>query len=247
MKALLLAGLVAAALVAALSGVAQANKIAYDGIQYAPGALNGNGPVLGFAAPWVADPGVAVVFPGLASPLDLPSLGGAVAGGFNFQAPLTSTLAPLPGKEFWASFLLFHSGPNDETFMGLSPAGVPFGTPPSVGFGVRLGQYGIFVGGAFIPAPKPFTLNGSTDFLVAHFTAGGGTWLVQLFVNKAFFVVPDLVLNVAPVPYGTMVNLNEAQFESDEFRLGDTASDVAASQATPTKRTTWGRLMQLYR
>jgi hypothetical protein len=174
-------------------------------------------------------------------------MGGAVAGNFNFQAPLLNTLAPSPGKEFWASFLLYHSGPNDQTFMGLSPAGAPFGTPPSVGFGVRLGQYGIFVGGAFIPAPTPFTPNGSTDFLVTRFTAGGATWVVELFVNKSSFTVPDLVLNVAPVTYGTMVNLNETQFGSDEFRLGDTAGDVAAAGATATQRGTWGSLKQLYR
>jgi hypothetical protein len=247
MKAMLLAGVLAFGLVAAMASVAQAAPIAYDGIQYPPGALLGQGPVFGFLAPWAADPGVAVVAAGLASPLALPSTGGAVAGGFNFQAPLSSTLAPSPAKEFWASFLLFHSGPNDETFMGLSPAGAPFGSPPSVGFGVRLGQYGIFVGGAFTPAPTPFTPNGSMDLLVTHFTASGATWVVQLFVNKLSFLVPDLVLNVAPVTYGTMVNLNETEFESDEFRLGDTAADVAAAVVTATKRGTWGRLMQLYR
>lgn len=246
MKALLLAGVLASGLAAALSGGAQAALIAYEGIPYPPGPLNAQGPGIGFAAPWAADPGVAVVPAGLASPLALPSMGGAVAGGFNFQAPLVNALVPSPGREFWASFLLFHSGPNDETFMGLSPAGAPFGSPPSVGFGVRLGQYGIFVGGAFTPAPVPFTPNGSTDFLVTHFTASGATWVVQLFVNKASFAVPDLVLNVASVPYATVVNLNETQFESDEFRLGDTSGDVAAA-VTATKPTTWGTLMQLYR
>jgi hypothetical protein len=247
MKALLLAGALVTGLVVAPAGVSQALSIAYDGIQYAPGLLNGDGPVFGFAAPWAADPGVIVVPAGLTSPLALPEMGGAVTGGFNFQAPLLNTLAPTPGKEFWASFLLFHSGPNDETFMGLSPAGAPFGNPPSVGFGVRLGQYGIFVGGAFTTAPTLFTPNGSTDFLVTHFTAGGATWVVQLFVNKLSFLVPDLVLNVAPVTYGTMVNLNETQFSSDEFRLGDTAADVAAAGATATQGSTWGRLKQLYR
>ena len=247
MKALLLAGVLACGVAAPLAGVAQAASIAYDGIQYPPGALNGNGPAPGFAAPWLADPGVAVVPAGLTSLLALPSTGGAVAEGFDFQAPLSSALAPLAGEEFWASFLLFHSGPNDQTYMGLSPAGAPFGNPPSVGFGVRLGQYGIFVGGAFTPAPVPFTPNGSTDFLVAHFTASGATWVVQLFVNKSSFVVPDLVLNVAPVTYETMVNQNQAEFESDEFRLGTTAGDVAAAGPTATKRSTWGRLRQLYR
>ncbi|HTK31579.1 MAG TPA: hypothetical protein VL332_06400 [Candidatus Saccharimonadaceae bacterium] len=247
MKALLLAGVFAAGLVTALAGVAQADLIAYDPILYSPGALNLDGPVLGFAAPWAADPGVVVVAAGLSSPLALPSQGGAVAGDFNFQAPLVNLQAPAAGKEFWASFLLFHSGPNDETYMGLSPAGAAFGNPPSAGFGVRLGQYGIFVGGAFTPAPLPFTPNGSTDLLVAQFTASGAVWVVQLYVNKATFTVPDLVLNVPAVTYGTMVNLNETQFSSDEFRLGDTAADVAAVQSTPTHPSTWGRLKQLYR
>jgi hypothetical protein len=247
MKALLLAGVIASGLVTALAGVARADSIAYEGVPYAPGALNFDGPGFGFAAPWAADPGVVVVAAGLASPLALPSEGGAVAGDFNFQAPLLNTQAPAPGKEFWASFLLYHSGPNDETYMGLSPAGAAFGNPPSVGFGVRLGQYGIFVGGAFTPAPILFTPNGSTDLLVAQFTASGATWVVQLFVNKSTFTVPDLVMNVAPVTYGTMVNLNETQFISDEFRLGDTAGDVAAAGPTPTQTSTWGRLKQLYR
>ena len=246
MKALASAAIFAAGFVAALAGVAQAASIAYDGIQYPPGALAANGPGFGFSAPWAADPGVAVVPAGLASLLALPSTGGAVAGGFNFQAPLSSTLAPSPGKEFWASFLIFHGAPNDETFMGLSPAGAPFGAPPSVGFGVRLGQYGIFDGGAFTPAPKLYTPSGSTDFLVTHFAAGGATWNVQLYVNPSSFAVPDLVMNVAPVTYGTMVNLNETGFKSDEFRLGDTASDVAAG-ATPTHGTSWGRIKTIYR
>ena len=246
MKALLLATALASGLVAALAGGAQSAPIAYDGIQYPPGALNGNGPMLGFSAPWVADPGVTVVPAGLSNLLALPSVGGAVSEGFDFQALLSSSLAPSPGTEFWASFLLFHSGPNDQTYMGLSPAGAVLGDPPSVGFGVRLGQYGIFIGGAFTPAPLPYTPSGSTDFLVTHFTASGATWLVQLFVNKASFLVPDLVMNVAPVTYGTMVNHNQAQFESDEFRLGDTAADVAAG-VTATRRSSWGRLMQLYR
>ena len=60
-------------------------------------------------------------------------------------------------------------------------------------------------------------------------------------------MVPDLVLNVAPVTYGTMVNQNQAEFESDEFRLGDTASQVSAFGVVPTLDTTWGRLKARFR
>lgn len=247
MRALSITGVLAVAIVAVLVGTAQAALIAYDGIQYAPGPLVGDGPAFGFLAPWAADPGVIVSAPTLGSLLDLPSMGFAVAGNFNYQAPLAAVLAPTSGKEFWASFLVLHSGPNDQTFMGLSPAGAPFGAPPAVASGIRLGQYGIFVGGTFTPAPVPFTPNGSTDFLVMHFTAGGATWNVQLFVNKLSFAVPDLAMIVAPVTYGTMVNMNEVQFESDEFRLGDTAGDVSAAGVTPTIGSSWGRLKQLYR
>jgi hypothetical protein len=220
-------------LTTALAGVAHAARIAYEGVEYSPGPLAPNGPpLLGFSAAWAADPGVMVVgggLSGMSGSLALPSAGGAVAGAFNYQAPLSSTIAPTVGKEFWASFLINHGAPNDQTFMGLSPSGSPFGAPPSVAFGVRLGQYGIFVGSTFTACGKPYTAAGSTDFLVMHFTAGGAVWNVQLFVNPSSFTAPDLSMSVAPVTYGTMVNMNETGFESDEFRLGDTAGDVAAA------------------
>jgi hypothetical protein len=184
--------------------------------------------------------------PGRGSPI-LPSTGGAVGGFFNYIDPLTATIVPTSGKEFWASFLLFHSGPNDQTFMGLSGAGAALGDLPAAAFGVRLGQYGIFVGGAFTPSPKPFTLNGSTDLLVAHFVAGGAVWNMSLFVNPSSFGIPDLVMSVPPVPYGTMVNHNQAEFVSDEFRLGDTAEDVSAVGVVPTEKPTWGQLKARYR
>jgi len=248
MKAPRIAATLATGLLAALAGVAQAVPIAYDGIQYLPGPLAPNGPAFGLAAPWAADAGVDVVAAGLFSPLALPSTGGSVVGCCNLQDPLLNTIAPSPGREFWASFLLFHSGPNDESYMGLSPAGAPFGDPPSVGYGVRLGQYGIFVGAAFTPSAKPFTPNGSTDLLVMHFTAGGAAWNVELYVNPPFVLgPPDLVMSVAPVTYGTMVNMNQSQFGSDEFRLGDNVEDVKAAGVTPTARTTWGRMKNLYR
>lgn len=237
----------AAVLVAALAGAAQAAPIAYDGIAYPAGLLNGRGPVFGFAGRWVADPGVLVTPAGLSSSLDLPSSGGAVSGNFNFQAPLSNLLTPLPGTDFWASFLLFHSGPNDQTYMGLSGAGATFGDPPAAGFGVRLGQYGIFIGGAFFPCAKPFTGVGSTDFLMTHFTAGGGSWIVDLYVNPSALAVPDLTMNVPPVIFGTMVNQNQSEFGSDEFRLGTLPSDVSAFGVTPTARSTWGRVKRLYR
>ena len=221
--------MIAVCLAALLSGVAQGAPFVYEGLQYPPGPLAGRGPALGFAGPWNANPGVTVVAAGLSSPLALPSTGGAVEGFFDYIDPLGAPLVPSPGREFWASFLLFHSGPNDQTYMGLSPAGAPLGAPPAVGFGVRLGQYGIFVGGAFTGAPTPFSPPGFTDLLVTHFVASGGAWVVSLFVNPVSFAVPDLIVNVPSMPYQTMVNQNQAEFESDEFRLGDHAGDVAAA------------------
>jgi len=245
MRSLVSAGVLACGLIAAI--VVQAAPIAYDGIAYPPGPLVGHGPAFGFAAPWIADPGVVMVPPTLTSPIALPSSGIAVAGDFNFMAQLANVLPPVPGNQFWASFLIQHTGANDETYMGLSPIGAIFGDPPAVGIGVRLGQYGIFVGGAFTPCAKPFTPPGSTDLLVAHFTATGGPWLVELYVNPLSFVVPALSMNVAPLPYQLMVNLNELEFESDEFRIGDTPNDVAGIGPTPTKSSTWGRVKQLYK
>jgi hypothetical protein len=160
---------------------------------------------------------------------------------------VTATIAPTPGKEFWASFLLFHSGPNDQTFMGLAPPGTPLGALPSAAIGVRLGQYGIFDGATFIPSAKPFTPPGSTDLLVAQFVAGGGGWTVSLFVNPTSFGVPDVIAVLPPVVYATMVNQNQAEFESDEFRLGDTAGDVSAVGVVPTGNATWGGLKAHYR
>jgi hypothetical protein len=234
-------------LAALTAAVAHSAPIAYEGVAYAPGPLVAKGPALGFAAPWAADPGVTVVAAGLSHPLDLPPSGGAVSGFFDYVDPLSVSIAPLPGREFWASFLLYHSGPNDQTFMGLSGAGAPLGSTPSVAFGVRLGQYGIFTGGTFIASGKPFTPSGSTDFLVAHFVAGGAVWNVSLFVNQSTFVIPDLAIAVPPTTYGTMVNQNQAQFMSDEFRLGDTAADVSAVGVTPAANSTWGRLKSQYR
>jgi hypothetical protein len=237
----------ASCLIVLLAGVAHAATIAYDGVVYPLGPLAANGPALGFLTPWFADAGVTVVAPTLSSPLDLSSTGNKVNGFFNFIDPLTNSLAPAPGKEFWASCLIRHVGPNDQTFMGLSPAGALLGDLPAVAIGVRLGQYGIFVGGAFTPSPKPFTPVGATDFLLAHFVASGASWTVSLYVNSLNLLFPDLVSNVPAVTYGTMVNHNQAEFESDEFRLGDTVGDVSAAGVVPTLDTTWGRLKLRFR
>jgi hypothetical protein len=237
----------ASCLVVVLAGAAQASgSIAYEGVAYSPGALTGDGPAAGFAGPWIADPGVNVVATGLSSAFDLPSMGGSVSGFFDFVDPLMNTIAPAPGKEFWASFLLYHSGPNDQSYMGLSPAGAALGSPPSAAIGVRLGQYGVFVGGTFTGSGKAFTPNGTTDFLVAHFVSAGAVWNVTLFVNQNSFVIPDLATTVPAVTYGTMVNQNQAEFGSDEYRLGDTAGDVSAAGATPAVGGTWGRVKAQY-
>jgi hypothetical protein len=238
---------IACCLILAVAGVAQGAKIAYEGVDYLPSPLAPHGPAFGFAVPWAADAGVVVQPPGLSHPLDLPSTGLSVGGFFNFIDPLAGTLAPTSGKVFWASVLIFHSGPNDQTFMGLSPAGAVLGDVPAVAIGVRLGQYGIFQGAAFTPTLVPFTPPGSTDFLVARFVASGASWTVSLWVNKPTTAVPDLVLNVAPLVYGTMVNQNQAEFASDEFRLGDFAEDVSLAGAVPTLDTTWGLLKARFR
>jgi len=236
----------AGCLVVALAAAAQA-AVVYEGVAYPVGPLIGHGPALGFAAPWIADAGVDIVAPTLSHPLDLPSTGNKVSGFFNFVDPLVNPIPPTPGNEFWASVLISHVGPNDQTFMGLGPIGAALGDLPAVAIGVRLGQYGIFQGAVFTPCAKPFTPPGTTDFLVAHFVAGGAVWTVSLFANPSNLVVPDLVLNVAPVVYGTMVNQNQAEFESDEFRLGDSASQVSAFGVVPTLDTTWGRLKARFR
>ena len=237
----------AVCLSALLAGAVQSSTNVYEPVQYLPGPLNLKGIATGFSAPWAAEPGVVVVPAGLSSPLALPSMGGSVSGFFNFVDPLTNNIAPSPGTEFWASFLLYHSGPNDQAFMGLAPAGTSLGSLPSAAFGVRLGQYGIFIGGAFFAAPTAFTPNGSTDLLVTHFVAGVGIWTVSLYVNPAAFGVPDLVLAVPGSSYGTMVNHNQAEFGSDEFRIGDTAGDVAVAGVTPALGATWGRVKAQYR
>jgi len=46
---------------------------------------------------------------------------------------------------------------------------------------------------------------------------------------------------------GTMVNQNQAEFASDEFRLGDFADDVSLAGVVPTLDTTWGRLKARFR
>ena len=236
----------ASCLVVVLATCAQGATIAYEGVEYSPGVLNLKGPATGFSAVWSADPGVNVVATGLSSALALPSAGGSVSGFFDFIDPLTNTIAPSPGKEFWASFLLYHSGPNDQSYMGLSAAGAVLGSLPSAAIGVRLGQYGIFAGSSFTASAKAYTPNGSTDFLVAHFVESGVFWNVSLFVNQSSFVIPDVATTVPAVTYGTMVNQNQAQFGSDEYRLGDTAADVAAG-ITPAVAGTWGRIRAAYR
>jgi hypothetical protein len=219
--------LVACCLLGCLTGLAQGQLIAYEGVQYFPGGLAGDGPAPGLPGFWIADGGVQVTLGTLSSSLALPSTGNSVSGFFDSVDQLGTPLIPAPGAEFWASFLLFHSGPNDQAYMGLSPGGAVLGNPPIAGFGVRLGQYGIFNGGTFFGSPTPFTPNGSTDFLVAHFQAGAGVWTESLFVNPTSFLFPSVVVNVPGITFGSMVNQNQAEFMSDEFRLGDTAGDVS--------------------
>jgi hypothetical protein len=160
----------------------------------------------------------------LSSPLALPSTGNAVSGFFDYESPLSTTLV---NRDFWASFLVAHTGPNDQTYMGLTQSAIPFGTPPLVAFGIRLGQYGIFDSGSgFTASAVPFTPAGSTDFLLAHIRPVGPFYQVDLFVNPSSLAFPSVTVNVPPVFYDAIENQNQAEFTSDEVRLGDTAFDA---------------------
>jgi len=206
---------------------ATAAVIAYDGFAYAPGSVVLDGPGFGFAAPWLGDSGVLVSAPGLSSPLAQPSVGNAIDGQFNYFAPLNN---PLITQDFWASFLLNHAAPNDQTYMGLTSKALPPTQPPEVAFGVRLGQYGLFnstFAGGFLPAPTPLTPAGSTDFLLAHFQPLGAAWMVSLYVNpNAALGAPDLVANVPLTPYDQVLNQNQFGFRSDEVRIGTNPLDA---------------------
>jgi hypothetical protein len=224
-------------LIYAFAGGSFATVIAYDGFDYVPGPLTGDGPSTGFAAPWIADAGINVVAPGLSSPLDLPSTGNAVQGEFNYFAPLTTTLLT---QDFWASFLVFHGASNDQTYMGLTSTGLPPSDPPEAAFGIRLGQYGIFnSSGGFIPAPTPFTAPGSTDFLLAQFQPIGANWQVSLYVNPTSLAVPSMVASLPITAYNEVLNQNQDGFQSDEIRLGTTPFD-AGFVPEPVSLGIWG-------
>ncbi|HEY1685298.1 MAG TPA: hypothetical protein VGG19_11085 [Tepidisphaeraceae bacterium] len=199
-----------------------AQQIAYDGFAYPAGPLIGDGPGFGFAAPWTTDGGINVVAPGLSSPLDQPSTGNAVSGAFNYWASLNNLL---PNMEFWASFLLYNAGGNDQTYMGLNPTlgpGIPY-----VAFGVKLTQYGIFNNSTFIPAPStPWSGVGATDFLLADFLPVGPDWQVFLYVNPTSLAIPSAIAIIPIAPITEVLNQNQVGFVSDEVRIGLTPFDA---------------------
>lgn len=207
------------------AGTAAANPIAYDGFIYIVGPLNGNNGGIGFAIPWLADPGVIVQPPGLSHPLALPSEGLEVGGGFNSARPLNS---PLSLVEYWASFLINANPGNDQVWLGLDTA--PSSTP-LVWFGRRLDTYFIeqgtgpaITGGVASPV-------GVTDLLVARFQQVGVGTNVDLWVNTNDFTSPPLISTVVPtVPY-TWVNMQvQSGLFADEIRIGPTAFDVAVPE-----------------
>ena len=204
-------------------GSAEAQVIAYDGFVYPVGPLTGDGPAFGFTAPWIADAGISVTSPGLSSPLDPGSIGNAVSGDFNYFSPLNTTLL---NSEFWASFLLYNAGGNDQAYMGLTNTGLG-STIPTVAFGARLTQYGIFNNSSqFVAAPTPWSGVGATDFLLAHFQPSGASWLVSLYVNPTSLALPSVVTTVPLIPFNEVLNQNQVGFISDEVRIGDTAFDA---------------------
>ena len=204
-------------------GTASASNLVYDGFDYLPGALSGNNGGVGFAAPWLADPGVIVQPPGLSHPLALPSAGLEVGGAFNSARLLSSALS-LP--EYWASFQINANPGNDQVWLGLDTAS---SSTPLVWFGRRLNTYFIQQGTAAAITGGVASPVGVTDLLVARFKQSGAVTDVDLWVNTNNFTLLPLISAVVPtVPY-TWANMQvQPGLFADEIRIGTTAFDVAA-------------------
>lgn len=209
-------------LVSFCAGTASAGSLAYDGFDYLPGPLSGNNGGTGFAAPWIADPGVAVQPPGLAQPLALPSTGLEVGGLFNSARPLSNSLN-LP--EYWASFQINSSPGNDQVWLGFDL--VPNQTP-LVWFGRRLNTYFIQQNGSSAVTGGVASPVGTTDLVVARFRQAGLFTNVDLWVNTNNFASPPLVAAVVPtVPYSWVNMQVQPGLFADEVRIGTTAFDVS--------------------
>src|ERR1039458_1817320 len=111
-------------------------SLAYEGFDYLAATplvgLNGG---VGFAVPWVADPGVIVQPPGLSIAVALPSTGLSIGGGFNAARQLTS---PLSEPEYWVSFQIQANPGNHQVYLGLDV--IP-STKPLVSLGRILNTY----------------------------------------------------------------------------------------------------------
>jgi hypothetical protein len=215
----------AAVLALFCGGTAAASSLVYDGFNYLPGALSGNNGGVGFAAPWLADPGVTVQPPGLSHPLALPSTGLEVGGAFNSARPLSSALG-LP--EYWVSFQINSNPGNDQVWLGLDTAA---SSTPLVWFGRRLNTYFIQQGTTAAITGGVASPVGVTDLLVARFQQSGALTNVDLWVNTNNFALPPLISTVVPtVPY-TWANMQvQSGLFADEIRIGTTPLDVATPE-----------------
>jgi hypothetical protein len=200
-------------------------SLAYEGFDYLAATplvgLNGGS---GFAAPWVADPGVIVQPPGLSIAVALPSTGLSIGGDFDAARPLAS---PLNEPEYWVSFQIQANPGNDQVFLGLDV--IPSSTP-QVSFGRILNTYFIRQGSSTTVQAGVASPPGVTDLLVARFQQSGAITLVELWVNTVNFAAPPLLVLIVPtVPY-TWINLQvQPGFLADEVRIGTTPGDVAAA------------------
>src|SRR5207253_3199644 len=182
---------------------------------------------LGFAMPWLADPGVIVQPPPLAHPLALPSTGLSIGGGFNGARALTS---PLNEPEFWVSFQIQANPGNDQVYLGLDLAPSPM---PLVSFGRILNSYFIRQGSALPLKGGVGSLVGATDLLVARFRQLGAFTMVDLWVNTVDFTLPPLLSMGVPTVSYTWANLQvQPGFLADEVRIGTTPADVAAGSGS---------------
>lgn len=204
------------------TGRAFASQIAYEGFDYSPSKLNGQGGGNGFGGMWSADPGVIVVPPGLSTPLGLPSSGLAIGGGFNADRLLAN---PLSQSEYWVSFQLQELAPNDQVWLGLD---LGASNTPHVWFGRRLDSYFIESGATVKATCCKGSPPGITDLMVAQFISAGGLTTINVWLDKNPLTSPfDMSAVIPTVPY-TFLNMGvEPGLFADEVRIGTTAGDVA--------------------
>ncbi len=181
-------------------GSAAANQLAYEGFDYAIGPLAENNGGSGFSSPWIGDPGVKVLPPGLAQPLALPSGGLMIGGSFNVARQLNASLNE---SVFWVSFEINSNPGNDQVWLGLDTAP---NNLPVVAFGRRLNTYFIQSGASPSTVGGVGSPTGVTDLLVARFTRGGAFTNVDLWVDTNDFTLPPIISAAVPTVFYTWVN-----------------------------------------